>query len=178
MLIMNKVYHFDPLLLHWMPFSYGYMFFLGGLAYYFRNKLNTSFIFLRLNISKKFISDSILITMITLLILSGVTLMSFKYFYLLIEIGFVFGTFLIIIFFNNNGELSKILNNRLLVFLGSISFSFYLIHYIIIGILPKVNVDIFDFFIQFYVSIIISFVWYFILEKVIYGEVKKLIKKL
>jgi peptidoglycan/LPS O-acetylase OafA/YrhL len=165
-----KVLKLDHLFVHWLPFKYGYMFFLGGLAYYFRKKQNNKEII-------TVMSDYLLLVIV---LFFGAMVISSRFLQIsrgIVELYFVVSTFLLIIFFNSNGKISFILNNKIAIFVGSISYSFYLIHFIVIGILPKSDIAIFDFIIAFVVTVTMSFAWYYLFENIIYSKVKNLIKK-
>jgi peptidoglycan/LPS O-acetylase OafA/YrhL len=171
--LLKGYYDLDSLYVHWLPFKYAYMFFLGGVAYHLRMQRNmqnkTS------GISKGLISD---LCLLTILITFVGFIVASIYFHLhkpLVEAGFVVGTFAIIIFFDDAGKLSFSLNNRALIFIGSISYSFYLIHFPIINMLPKLNITILDFLVSLISTIVISYCWYTIFEKIIYLKIKRMI---
>jgi peptidoglycan/LPS O-acetylase OafA/YrhL len=174
--ILAKYFHWDPLFFSWLPFVYGYMFFLGGLAYYFRKLIHDSNGKLRAD--RSLISDRVLIAIILFFAVLAVSSDFFKIPDFLIELCFVIWTFLIIVFFDNKGKLSRALNNKGLLFIGSISYSFYLIHYMITSTFFKFHIAIIDFIVELVVTILVSFIWYYIFEKLIYTRVKKEIKKI
>lgn len=165
-----KVLRLDHLFVHWLPFKYGYMFFLGGLAYFFRPQKNNKK-------NRIFMSDYLLLV-VSLFFLTMVVVSNFiEISRGIVELYFVVSTFLIIIFFNSSGKFSFILDNKMAIFVGSISYSFYLIHFIVIGVLPKSNIAIFDFVMAFVITLMMSFVWYYLFENIIYSKIKILIKK-
>jgi peptidoglycan/LPS O-acetylase OafA/YrhL len=166
--LLGRLFKIDPVVMHWLPFSYGYMFFLGGLAYYLRERFAKA---VYPKLSEKTISDIVLSTILAATIIliafhkSGV-----------MELTFVLATFLIIVFFKNGGKLSILLDNKILLFLGSISYSFYLLHFNIVP--PVTGIVYLDFFIRLAAAVIVSTVWYYIFEKNIYTMVKRRIKSI
>jgi peptidoglycan/LPS O-acetylase OafA/YrhL len=88
------------------------------------------------------------------------------------ELFFNILTFILIIFTRDDAILSKILTNKIIIFLGSISFSFYLLHILVIEYLSFNN-----FFYSLIVSIAILFIWYFIFENYLYKKVKRVINE-
>lgn len=168
--LVERFFHIDPLSFHWMPFRYGYIFFIGGLSYYLKNKIK------RCNDEiYKFISDIVVLAIIlsfTLIAINSKINNTID-----MELWFVVSTFSLITFFNNKCKLSFTLNNKILVFLGSISYSFYLIHYIVILTLKKSSIIFIDFIFAFSISLIVSFLWYVVFEKKIYMKIKGIIKK-
>jgi peptidoglycan/LPS O-acetylase OafA/YrhL len=173
--ILVKCYHWDPLFFYWTPFGYGYMFFLGGLAYYFRKSIHDSNGKWRAD--RNLISDRMLVAIILFFAVLAASAAFFKVSDFLIEFCFVIWTFLIIVFFDDKGKLSGVLNNKVLLFIGSISYSFYLIHYVITSTFFKFNIAIIDFMVELAITILGSFIWYYIFEKLIYTRVKREIKK-
>ena len=172
----QEKYDLDLLLIHWMPFSYGYMFYLGGLAYYLRKLLNekmyTKYPLLKACLSDFVLEITIIIFFYTLIYSNFATPL-----YDLVEFEFVYATFFILIFFSNDGKLSGLLNNRFLITVGSFSFSFYLIHYIVILNTPQNTIPAVKFIIDLVISTAVSVLWYFIFEKLIYNKIKTTIKQ-
>ena len=173
--LLTKYLGVDQLFLHWTPMGYGYMFLFGGFAFFLRTLLATQSI---LTISKPLLSDIVLLSLggvfMVLPIMSRHVSRSAD----MNEISFVLGTFLVVTFFSNTSTLARILNNNILTFFGSISYSFYLIHYIVIMNLPKFGHSTLDFLMQLVCTTLVSFTWYYIFEKIIYGRVKMNIKKM
>ena len=157
----------DDLLYHWSVFKYMYMFFLGGLAFFFREKMNN------INLYKLNKISDLSISFIIIIFFLNLTYNFFdKY-----EIFFVFLTFLAIIFIRDSSSFSILLNNRVFLFLGTISYSFYLWHAIVLGFdVFKLNIlkeyIFLNFIYSFFLSIIISFLWYLFFEKYLYRKLK------
>lgn len=162
----------DRLLVHWMPFKYGWMFLLGGLGYYLRKMF------------KSFTSNSVscLVSNITF-VLSLVVFIVYLNLDFLNRIGhvnevfFSFFTFILLILINDKAFFTRLLTNRLVMFLGTISFSFYLIHLLVITLnVAKLCFGVTDitvaFFVHFFVTVCAAFIWYKITEQFIYSKVK------
>lgn len=164
----------DSLLIHWMPFYYGYMFLLGGLAYYLRKNIIS-----KINENKrKHISNLSLI--FNLLLLTAL-----MYFHMNIPSEIVGGitaliTFLLISFTIDTARLTKLFTNKYMIFIGSISFSMYLIHMLVISThftdFIKVN-SFLAMLINLLLTIVISYVSYILLEVKIYKHLKRDILK-
>ena len=96
------------------------------------------------------------------------------------ELFFSFITFFLIITVNDQSFLSKIFNNRVILFFGSISFSFYLLHILVLK-LPMFHINIENirvgFFYYLSVTVVISTIYYLLLEVKLYKSVKKSILK-
>lgn len=161
--------------LGWWPFAYGYMFLLGGLAYYLRS---IKFV------SEKIISDSkrllaanlFFLSSLAIFLLMGLSVLYFKPVYSLVELYFVITTFLAIILFHEHSLLAKILHNRFLMFVGSVSYSFYLIHNLVILHLPLIISPLLTLLINFLISLLLSVLWSLFFEQYLYSIVKKRIK--
>lgn len=170
---LSKFLSIDPLFVHWSPFRYFVMFFLGGLGFVLRGSYK------KLELTKslaKYSDISILIIAIGFICLS--ILSAFKRPpESIIELYFTASTFLIVIVYRSTGSISKYLSVRPLIFLGSISFSFYLLHYIVLLITPTLSeISIIDFAIKFLITGVISYFWCQIFEKILYLKVKSAIK--
>lgn len=117
----------DSLLIGWMPFIYGYMFLLGGLSFFIRQKLENLF---EINKLKLISNISIIINLLLLFLLI--------YFQKDLP-GIVTGgitaiiTSSLIILTQDTSYFGKLFTNKIVVFLGSISYSFYLVHFTIIN---------------------------------------------
>lgn len=166
-----KIY--DHYLMHWMPFRHGWFFILGGIAFYLRKYISI--------FKKKYLfSDiSIIIAIVsTPLLLKFATLTKINY---ASEAIIAVITFLLITFVNDKANLTKLLTNKPMLFLGNISYSFYLIHIIVIytHLVDKIYVidnQILVVIVNFIVTVLISYVWYKSFEDIIYKRVKYYIK--
>lgn len=170
-IILSKLNYIDNLQNAWMPFIYGYMFMLGGSSFFVRKNINFS------QKTQNFISNFNLIFVILL-------------FFLLIYIRSIYQisssitsflvcifTFLLICFTNEFAYFSKILTNKIILFLGNISYSFYLLHFIVIN--TKISNQISDNYllqicINFILTIIFSYIFYFTCERYLYNKFKKM----
>ena len=141
----------------WSPIAYGHLFFLGAASYFARNNFKES---------------------------SGITPTLWIYFataIFMLSLMFDFGDLrrevlalssaIFIVFMRDNRAvfINKILSAKPLIFLGSISYSIYLIHMPIISIINKYIV-IFDsaalqFIIVYFLTIIFSMISYLFIEK-------------
>jgi len=164
--------HIDELLVHWMPFKYGWIFFLGGIAYHIRSQLVKTMLIEKQNkISNICILSSLIFFVVLLLADPSNKLRIFS------STFFALWTFLLIIFVRDEAKLTSILTNRASLFIGSISFSFYLWHNIVIAsdivsILGAGGNDTVVFSLNLLVTVTVSFVWYKLFEGVIYNNVK------
>ena len=165
----NEIYQLYAL---WMPFRYAYMFLLGGVAYFLRNKIMKKY-------SEVFqirISNIILLFFIIILLWFslGINIPKSS---LLNELFFTFFTFILLTTIHDKAFLSKLfLRNRMFIFLGSISFSFYLYHMLVLN-LPIFAIEIDNIFIKFLyyliLTIVISMFSYLVFERKGYLLVKK-----
>lgn len=165
----------DKLLVHWMPFRYAWMFILGGAGYYFRNIVNIK---ISKQVKYKLSNIAILFSITTIFILLNVK--SINSVGLINEGVFAILTFILIVFVRDNAGFSVIINNKVLIWLGSISFSFYLLHYIVIEIQVanyfSDNASLL-FLINFIFAASISHLWYRVFEVMFYKKVKKIINR-
>lgn len=76
------------------------------------------------------------------------------------------------VFSNSTGLLSKILSNKTLVYLGEASFSFYLIHYLVIENI-KTEHSIYDAFLTFFISLLLSCLCFSFYEKPLNKKIRK-----
>lgn len=167
-LYINEYLKLDPLLFHWSFIKYFYMFILGGLAYLVRKKFD--------NFDSCILTHSSNISIIFLFVLffANAKYNLFKD----IEEFFSIITFIAIIFIRDNSFLAIFFNNRLFLFLGIISYSFYLWHAIVLGfdlfIIDSLKQFIFiNFLYSFLMSTLLAYIWYLIFEQKIYAGIKR-----
>lgn len=161
--------------LGWWPFAYGYMFLLGGLAYYLRS---ISFVSAKIlnDIKRRLVANLFFASALAGLLFMGLSVLYFKPIYFLVESYFVVSTFLAIVLFHEGSWLAKILHNRFLMFIGSISYSFYLVHNLVILHLPLIISPALTLLINFLIALILSVLWSLFFEQYLYSLVKKRIK--
>lgn len=161
--------------LGWWPFAYGYMFLLGGLAYYLRS---ISFVGAKIlnDVKRRLVANLFFASALAGLLFMGLSVLYFKPIYFLVELYFVASTFLTIVLFHEGSWLAKILYNRFLMFIGSISYSFYLVHNLVILHLPLIISPALTLLINFLIALIISVLWSLFFEQYLYSLVKKRIK--
>lgn len=150
----------------WLPPKYGYMFILGGASFYIRNKIGEA-------ISKDTLLSisniSILIIFFSALLLLVTDVVKNDF---ILEFYFALITFIAIICTQDEAFLSKIFINKLMIFLGSISYSFYLLHYLVLHICRTDNLNAEKTVLLFISTIFVSAVWYWIFENKIYNLIK------
>ncbi|WP_167489210.1 acyltransferase family protein [Vibrio ouci] len=178
----------DRLAVYWMPFIYGWMFILGGGAFYLRKKM-TLVISSHL---ENIISDLGIIVSIVLIFgliwLNSGGLVS-KYLHLdwsevhfLNELFVSLITATLIVTTRDAGKFSVVFTSKVALFLGAISFSFYLIHYIIIASEISYKLFYFEnqtvvFFSNLFITIVVSVVWYYFFEQFLYQKAKSAINR-
>lgn len=173
-LVIGKFNIINSLLVHWTPFLYGYMFLLGGMAYVIRKRLNETSSLKKLNQ----ISNINFFSMIIFLIILIMTHSNLPHFVDALLISVI--TFCLLIFTLDTALMSKIFNNKVLLFIGSISYSFYLVHFIVInskisGFFTKNSVLILG--LDLTMAILISFLLFYVFELKIYNKLKKIVLK-
>ncbi len=152
----------SPLALHWSPFRYFFVFALGVVVFSMRGKVIQK-ISIHVRIDENKISDFIICLTAFIFIIHLV----FKIW----EPIFVAGccTALLISLVNNNSFLSRLLfSNWLIQFLGMISYSIYLWHVPIIGVLKHNGLEIGGlaiFMSALFVSSVLATITYYIIEK-------------
>ena len=178
--------------IHWSPLLYGYMFALGGVAFFVRRKISEMYS----DSTKKRMSD---LSFVVCLLLFGTNLIysfvpsspAYVGFLNFIHASFLYPaglpfffaclTMFIIAFMQDSSFFGKLLTLRPVLFLGSISYSFYLWHFLVLGTALSMGVKTEDsplnFFYLLFLTIIISFVWYYVFEKKAYGRIKAMIKR-
>ncbi len=160
----NKQIVDNYLSIHWSPILYGYMFIMGGGAVIIRKKIQINY---TLNIRNSL--SNLLIILIPIIIIINLHIDYFKD----IELLYVYLTVFSLIFIVDESLFGKLLNNKIFIYVGSISYSLYLWHFIFIQ-----NSSI-KFDTQLYNLIavmIISTLWYMVFEKLIYIKLKRKIK--
>lgn len=164
----------DRQMIHWMPFNYGWMFMLGGAAFFMRKEL-----VLRLStISANNISNLCILILLPVAIL----LVSVNSSRLINEVVVSLITAALIVTTRDSARISWFLTNKTMLHLGSISFSFYLIHYVIMGFkMPSIVFGIENqfstFMLNLLITILVSLFWYIIFEKILYKKAKSAINK-
>ena len=162
----------NGLLYQWMPFKYGYMFLLGGLAYHLRSKLSQILEIKKLNIFSSFLiifSIPIFLIFITTTKIPNISILN--------ELFFAILTFILIIFVQDSAKYSNIFVNKVIVSIGSISFSMYLVHLLVINFF-SLEIDSFsknsslNFVYLLFMTIIFSTIYYWIFELKVYRTVK------
>lgn len=145
LMVNNKTFFYFPLFRFWE-------FLLGGLAYYYKKINNKKY---NCNISLIFFS----------IILLKIFFFRYNYFFLDLLI-IILSTFFFLKYYNNNNILSSIFNNKILVNVGNISYSFYLWHLPIIYFYDLYFENKFGYLICFIITIFFSiFTYYFIENK-------------
>lgn len=160
----------DENLFLWIPLKYGYMFTLGGAAFFIRNILNHSF---SESNSKRYSDFAILIS---LMILSVIVI--FKVYLVssfVVSFAFACICFLLLCLVKQCSLLANVFTNKYVNFLGSLSFSFYLLHYPISSLLnyyleiSSLNMLM----INFIISSFSAYIWCFLFENCLYNKLKR-----
>ena len=156
--IIGKLFVIDALLMHWSPFPYGFMFALGGLAFIIRKKYEKKISKITLNRISNFVGLFVLFFMI----------LNLHYMFIFnISNVFAFATFLLLICVRDFSLFGYIIRNPIFLFIGNISYSFYLLHIIILKLNLEINLGY-----KFLLIILVSFVWYYIFEYQLYRKIK------
>jgi peptidoglycan/LPS O-acetylase OafA/YrhL len=172
-LYLGFVNKLDRLLVHWMPFRYAWMFVLGGIGYYYRNIIN-----IKLTKQNQYKLSNVAILLSIMCVFILLNLKKINGVGVINEGIFATLTFILIVFVRDSASLSVILNNKVLNLLGSISFSFYLLHFIVI------QTQIANYFatdtallliINFAFTALISYLWFRVFEVMIYKKAKSYI---
>ncbi|WP_318466393.1 acyltransferase family protein [Photobacterium leiognathi] len=148
------------------PFIYGPLFLLGGLAFHVKYNV-------KLNINKKKYSDASI-----MLFLACILITPFIKQYLLVSILFGVATFLVIAFGCDSKLINLLLNNKFFSSIGKISFSFYLIHCLIIQIVSAYIPFGYELFIvSFVMTMLFSTVYASYFEYKLYIKLKDSIRR-
>ena len=158
----------------WLPFRYAWMFLFGGVGYYGRN-----IVIARLSKPAQHLASNVTLLACIACVLVLLNVEGLGVIGIFSESVFVFLTFFLLVFCKDDARLSILLTNKLSVYIGTISFSFYLLHYIvlktkfaeqIIGSLPI------KFLLYLLATIVISHVWCKIFEMKFYNKAKTILK--
>ncbi|CAA6820114.1 MAG: Unknown protein [uncultured Sulfurovum sp.] len=166
----------NALFISWMPFKYGYMFLLGGLAYHLREHIHQKYNKAKIN---NFSNITIIIVTLLFFIFMFATFIPNKT--TINQLFFSLLTFLLIVFVDDNSSFSKIFTNKIMIFLGSISFSFYLIHLLILKFrifVTGIESEFLLFIYFFSIIVLISTIYYYVFEIIIYRKFKNKIKSI
>ncbi len=165
--------------IQWSPMLYGYMFILGGIAYFGREKFNNIFNENVRNITSDAVGVSVFVMIWVSIVFNWSPVLVFNlvpYSPLLIALM----TFLLVVFLQDTSVLGRIITCKPLLFIGSISYSMYLIHLLVLhtSFLTVGGLgDTFSFIYSLIIIILVSYVWYYVFEKRIYGAMKMKIRK-
>jgi peptidoglycan/LPS O-acetylase OafA/YrhL len=166
----------DPLFVYWLPFRYCYLFYLGGLSFVLREK------YLEYSSTEdaraRLTSDAVQVLLVIGFAISALVPTIRQSLGIVVEFGFGFATLALVVLYRGAGRMSGLLKSRPLVLLGSMSYSLYLIHYIVILTLRVSGGVFLEFVVWLVVSVAISFLWYYLFERAVYTRVKTLIKRL
>jgi len=160
--------------IQWGPVLYGYMFMLGGAAYFCRKEFEK---ILSKQKEMRQVSN-IMFLFVVLLVISNLRFMYFTN----IPLMFALLTFILLVFVRDESMAGKVLTTRVILLFGSISYSFYLWHYIVLNT-GYINLDYLadmqtaDFFYKFLITIIIASGWYYIFEQKVYFNLKRRLKR-
>lgn len=166
----------SSLLYSWMPFKYGYMFLLGGLAYHLRERYRVKKKLDRLNFYSNTIILFAIVSFLCFIAINKIPNIS-----VLNELFFAIWTFILIVFVQDSAKFSNVLTNKAMISIGSISFSMYLLHMLIIKssflqIDSLIQKSSLNFLYLLCVTVLVSTLYYFLFEIKIYRTVKNKMK--
>lgn len=163
----GKIFNIHDLLYFVLPLKYAYMFVLGGYAYLVRQ----AFLTYKHNQFLQNISNTLMIFVLGIWILNLVFNKA-----IFDSLTYALLTCLCLIFIQDNAKFSRLLTNKYIVFLGSISFSIYLIHPFILGLnlyrVLAIKDITFVFFVNLFFTLTISTIYYYIFEYSFYKKLK------
>jgi len=174
-LVAAKSLSLDPHFVHWLPFGYSMMFYLGTLAFVVRRHLKAKYPDGSPTARTFYLGTiaAVMLVFLAMLTTSTFTTLNGR----IPEMFFVVATFGVIVAYRE-GSSTGVLGSRPLLFMGTISFSFYLLHYLVILFAPNPTNSVpANFLVQLLVSIAVSVVWYEIFEKRLYLRAKATIKR-
>lgn len=166
----------DPLFVYWLPFRYCYLFYLGGLSFVLREKYMEYTA--RDDRKALLTSDAVQVVLVIGFAISALVPVARNAPGITAEFGFGFATLALVVLYRSAGKMSGLLRCRPLILLGSMSYSLYLIHYIVILTFRVTGGIFLEFVVWLMVSVAVSFLWYSIFERGLYTRVKTLIKRL
>lgn len=160
-----RTYTSNHFYLDFLPFRFSYMFIMGGVAFFIRNKLEHK------NEKLRLYASNIMTTLFFLL-----PLLNIRYeFFEDKNLFFALLTFFLISLTHDKSILSKkIFLNKFITFFGGISYSFYLIHYIVINQVFKylyLESNFFTSIISLFISLFISTVYCNLFERNVYKKI-------
>lgn len=151
----------------WSPVKYSYMFFLGGLSCCLRDRL-----FSNPNIDNVMLSN-VAITISAILVFFCIFFKVYLISSFITSFIFALISFILLVFVCAESKLSYVFTNRIAVFLGGISFSFYLIHYPVINVVSYLDYSV-TMLLLFSLSssVFLSYIWYSVFERISYNKLK------
>jgi len=165
--------------IYWNPILYGYMFVLGGIAYFCRERLNNS---LNVKVRSATSDGTCVLALFALWIAFTLDCSAYNHWVVIFasHLFVALVTFLLVVFLQDASIFGRVITCKPLLFIGSISYSMYLIHFLILNtVFLRVNglSTASSFIYLLCVTIIASYVWYYVFEKRIYGAMKMKIRK-
>lgn len=162
-LVLGKIGLISSLSFQWSFLKWVFLFFLGGIAFHLRRYI--------LKTGYDLFPYAIAIVALALIAMINVGLNGS-----IVSLLFGLFAFILISTGSDTSRVAFILNNKLLLFIGSISFSFYLLHFIVLKLLGD-NLDLVSVLGALLLTIIISTVWYMVFEKRIYSQCKRYLRR-
>lgn len=154
----------------WSPFKYGYMFALGGVAFFLREILQK-------NVSEVMSNKASNISILLYFIVISLIMYFDLYLTSSFVVSFLFSLiiFILLVFVRSTSLLSPVFTASWTVFLGSFSFSFYLLHYPVSAGLSMSGFDIpslLQLILNFFTSCLFAYIWSVIFENYLYNKLK------
>jgi exopolysaccharide production protein ExoZ len=151
----------NDLAYHISPLRYGYVFLMGSLSYYIRKRIDYTI---------PYIYELLTIIAIVALFWCLYSNEGSLFLYSLI-------TFIFIVSGHENNKISSVVfENKLALIIGTISYSLYLVHILVIEILPKQSDLIYHYY-YCLIAIVVSIITYHLVEKPCNRIVNSLFKK-